>query len=126
LFLSNLTGRDVPGPDKPDHKTAMLCRQVERALRLALAGECDDGVLSELVIDSVMPAPNAGHLLVRVFVPATPDLSIVTVLERLARAKPKLRHLIGQSISRKRVPELSFAPLYMSKGGQDAATAEGV
>jgi len=64
-------------PDKPDHKTAMLCKQVERLLSMSLGGEISDPVLARLSIDSVQSAPGAGHLLVRVIVPSDLDVSMV-------------------------------------------------
>ena len=44
------------------HKTLQLCRQAQRALSLALAGECDDDLLRSLYVESVVPAPDASRL----------------------------------------------------------------
>lgn len=88
----------------------MLCRQVERALRLAL-GEVGDDLVAQLEIDSAAPAPSASHLLVRVIVPPTVDAPVSEIVARLGRAAPRLRYAIAPSISRKRVPELSFVPV---------------
>src|SRR5687768_1969741 len=56
-----------------DYKTQQLCRQVSRALSLALAGECADPMLQDLVVHSVLPAPNASRLLVNVYLSTRRD-----------------------------------------------------
>jgi len=102
------------GGGKPDYHTAALCKQVRRAVAMTLAGECSDEVLQSLVVDEVLPAPNAGRLLVRVLLrPPPPDatatkISVVDVLERLARVHGLLRESVSESIVRKRTPELIF------------------
>ena len=83
-----------------------LCRQVERAIAMALAGECHDDVLRELTVDSVEPAGSAAQLMVRVRVPA--GQSLPDVLERLARHGSTLRCIVAAAICRKRVPTLTF------------------
>lgn len=107
-FLSELTGPSARQRGKPDHKTAMLCRQVQRSLSLALGAE---ELLAELTVGEVRPAPNAGHLLVEVRVPSGFELPMPALLERLANATPRVRHVVAQSITRKRAPELSFLPV---------------
>lgn len=87
----------------------MLCRQVQRTLMLAL-GELD-GVLTDLSIGEVHPAPNAGHLVVEVIVSSTATEPAPVLIARLSALTPRLRHLLAGSISRKRVPELSFVPV---------------
>lgn len=95
--------------EKDDHKTRQLCRQAERALSLALSGECNDDLLRELLVESVVPFPNASRLLVRVVVPKhLANVSPVEVVDRLNQAAPLLRRLVAESITRKRAPELSF------------------
>ena len=97
------------GSEKPDYKTAALCKQVMRAVSLALAGECGDPALQSLVVHDVLPAPNAGRLLVRLLAPAVHDYTgIVDLLERLEKIRGLLRARIAESIARKRTPELSF------------------
>jgi len=110
-FLSELTGRSARQRGGPDHKAAMLCRQVQRSLSLAL-----DGDLVELSIGNVTPAPNAGHLLVELIVPANCELSLVELMSRVEVASPRLRHAVAQSISRKRAPALSFVPVAANGG----------
>jgi len=101
------------GGGKPDYHTAALCKQVRRAVAMTLAGECSDEVLQSLVVDEVLPAPNAGRLLVRVLLrqptdTTAPKASVIDVLERLARVHGLLRMSVGESIVRKRTPELIF------------------
>jgi ribosome-binding factor A len=104
--------------DKPDYKTAALCKQARRALSLALAGECGDPVLQTLIVDEVLPAPNAGRLLVRVLVRTHNGVpSVIDVLQRLAHVHGLLRASIGEAIVRKRTPELSFDVIALEAGG---------
>lgn len=94
--------------NRRDHKTAQLCRQVFRALSLAL-GECGDDLLRELVVVEVRPAPDAGRLLVTVTPSAAGDpLDLLDLLGRLDRAGGRLRHAVAEAITRKRAPELAF------------------
>jgi len=94
---------------KPDYKTAALCKQVRRILSLTLSGECGDPVLQELIVDDVLPAPNAGRLLVRVMLRARADGPTLTdTLQRLAGVERMLRARVGEAIARKRTPELAF------------------
>ena len=88
----------------------MLCRQVQRTLMLAL-GEFDGVDLSDLSVGEVHPAPNAGHLVVEILVSGTATEPASVLIARLSALTPRLRHLLAQSISRKRVPELSFVPV---------------
>jgi ribosome-binding factor A len=100
-----------------ERKTQQFCRQVQRALNLALAdSDADDG-LNELFVDDVTPAPDSGHLLVHVVVPA--NRSIVEALSGLRRDAARLRSEVAMTISRKRAPELSFIPTAPEGGGDD-------
>jgi ribosome-binding factor A len=92
-----------------DHKAQMLCRQVQRALNLALADLRDD-VLRDLYVADVTCAPNASHLLVGVVLPS--GTAAAEVLARLAPVTAKLRAEVAQSITRKRAPELTFVPVF--------------
>ena len=97
-----------PFDPKNDRKTLQLCRQVHRALTLALGGECADDVLRDVEIESVRPMGSAAHLLVRVAVSTRTGLAAGEVLARLNDRAPRLRSIVAQSISRKRAPGLSF------------------
>lgn len=107
-----------------DRKTLQLCRQVERALSLALAGERDD-VLRDLTIDAVEPMGSASQLLVRVLVPASVGVTVIDVIGRLDAAATRLRVEVARSICRKRTPTLSFIAVPMApieprqEGGDD-------
>jgi ribosome-binding factor A len=107
------------GRGRRDHKTAQLCRQVFRAVSLALA-ECGDDVLRELVVHEVEPAPDASRLLVRVgFSASVADVSgVADVLGRLAQASGFLRREVASAITRKRAPELMFTFAAADAGGE--------
>lgn len=78
---------------------------------LAFGGELAGVDLSDLSIGDVHPAPNASHLVVEVTLSNAANASPLEWMERLQHLRPRLRHLLAQSISRKRVPELSFVPV---------------
>ena len=98
------------GRNKQDRKTQQLCQQVEQTLSLVLSGECSDELLQSLIVESVIPAPNAAQMLVTVSIESshedTPDPSVV--LERLDRVVGRLRAEVAASITRKRAPGLKF------------------
>jgi ribosome-binding factor A len=118
-FAESLSGGDdsLGSGRHGDHKARQLCRQVERTLNLALAGDCGDEVLADLFVADVAPAPDCAHLLVHVIVPA--GVSIMDALERLHRAAPRLREQVADAITRKRAPELSFLPVAGPGGAHD-------
>jgi hypothetical protein len=112
LFERALLGDDrfdrrkfEPGRDR---KTLQLCRQVQRALSLALAGECADGLLRDASVEGVEPLGGAGQLLVRVTVPPGAGGAPGEVSARLAALAPRLRAVVAGEICRKRVPMLAF------------------
>lgn len=99
-----------------ERKSQQFCRQVQRALNLALADrEVGDGI-DDLFVEEVLPAPDCGHLLVHVVIPA--GLSVVDAMAALGREALGLRLEVASSISRKRAPELCFVPAYRD-GGYD-------
>ncbi len=97
-------------------KALQLCRQVQRALNLALADHNGAEGLGGLFVDEVSPSPDCGRLLVHVFIPG--DLSVVDALSALRRHTPRLRSEVATAITRKRAPELCFVPV-PADGGQD-------
>ena len=99
-----------------DRKARQLCRQVQRALSLALADRQADDGLSDVFVQDVSPAPDGGHLLVHVVVPA--DRAVADALGALRRDLPRLRSEVAMAITRKRAPELSFVPACLD-GGED-------
>jgi ribosome-binding factor A len=99
-----------------EHKAQQLCRQVQRALNLALADGPGAGAVAELFVDEVTPEPDCGHLLVHVVVP--PECPIAEALTALRQDTPRLRSHVAMAITRKRAPELSFVPT-IPEGGDD-------
>jgi ribosome-binding factor A len=94
---------------KPDRKALQLCGQVRRTLAVVLSGECGDPTLQDLVVDSVVPAPDSSRLLVSVCLPVAPTPEAVAdVLRRLDRVQGWLRREVARAIVRKRAPELMF------------------
>jgi ribosome-binding factor A len=87
------------------YKAGRICRQALEALSLALQ-ECGDGALSEAVVVSVEPAPDASRLSVMVEVPAGHDPK--RFWEALGRAHGRLRTEVAAALQRKRAPELVF------------------
>jgi ribosome-binding factor A len=88
-----------------NRKCLQLCRQVERALSIALEGE----ILRDLTIQSVVPAPDSSRLLVT-FLYQGPKSS-AEVLAALHTHYAKMRSEVAESIHRKKTPELCFAVL---------------
>ena len=96
-----------------ERKARQFCRQVQRALNLALADRHNDG-LNDLFVEDVSPAPDCGHLLVHVVIPA--DRPMNEALGALRRDAPRLRSEVAMAITRKRAPELSFVPAFPDGG----------
>jgi len=93
-------------------KTRQLCRQVEQTLCLVLTGECPDEVLQSLLVESVVPAPNASQLLVTVRQAAGDEpATTLEILERLAAVEGQLRFAVATAVTRKRAPKLLFQVL---------------
>ena len=98
-----------PSGKVTNRKALQLCAQIARTLSTVLAGECEDDLLRDLFVESVRPAPDSMHLLVRVCL-ATSATAIDAnqVLDHLHRAHGRLRREVAAAIHRKRVPELTF------------------
>lgn len=94
-------------------KAQQFCRQVQRALNLALA---DSGAIEGMFVEDVSPAPDCGRLLVHVLIPV--DRSVADAIGVLRRETPRLRAEVAKAITRKRAPELAFVPAF-SEGGAD-------
>lgn len=93
-------------------KCLQLCRQIAETLDLVLSGECDDEVLQNLQVVSVVPAPNASRLLVTVVCDvADGPTDSQAVLERLERQSARLRCEVAGAIHRRRTPTLAFQVL---------------
>lgn len=87
-------------------KTLQLCSQVEHALAFAL-GETHDPVLIDLQVAWVEPMEGSDrHLLVAVV--DRFDHGLPSVLTALDGARGYLRQHVGESVRRRKVPNLSF------------------
>jgi ribosome-binding factor A len=98
-----------------ERKARQLCRQVQRALNMALADRSVNG-MNDLFVEDVSPAPGCGHLLVHVVIPG--GQPVTEALSALRREAPRLRSEVAMAITRKRAPELSFVPAFPD-GGDD-------
>jgi len=93
---------------KASFKTAQLCKQVERAVSLALS-ESGSDALASAVVDSVEPAPDAGRLRIGVVLQAAASIEDVDAARAaLAGSVGAVRAEIARAIHRKRVPEIVF------------------
>jgi ribosome-binding factor A len=110
-FLKALYGNE---PDRrhdnrqAQRKTQQFCRQVQRALNLALESATADGI-DGVFVDAVSPGPDCGRLLVYVVIP--PEHGVSNAIEALRRVAPQLRAEVARAITRKRAPELAFVPV---------------
>jgi ribosome-binding factor A len=98
-------------------KTQQFCRQVQRALNLALASSDPQLQAYEIFVEEVSPAPDCGHLLAHIVVSGS--CSISEAMSCLRQNKPRLRTEVAMSIARKRAPELAFVPAFMAGGEND-------
>jgi hypothetical protein len=90
-------------------KAMQLCKQVERAATVTLAGDCTSLALIGASVAAVAPAPDCGRLLVTVVLApgrGLPDLEEAGAA--LRRSGPAFRQEAARSIHRKRAPELFF------------------
>jgi len=97
-------------PTQAGRKAAQLCGQAADALRGILAGLAD-GVLQNLMVVAVEPAPNTGRLLVTVAASKPADATDFTtneVLEHLTKATGRIRTEVAAAINRRKAPELAW------------------
>ena len=99
-----------------ERKTLQFCRQVQRALNVALADRSVCEGIDGLFVEEVSAAPDCGRLLVHVIIPS--DLPVAEVMIALGRETPRLRSEVASAITRKRAPELCFVPV-CADGGDD-------
>jgi len=100
---------DVSSSRGRQHHLASLCRQVQQSVALTLAGEFADPVLQSLVVDRVVPAPDASRLMVLVYFGSdAAAVPLVELLRRLEAVSGHLRREVAAAITRRRAPELSF------------------
>ncbi|MFK7767483.1 MAG: ribosome-binding factor A [Mariniblastus sp.] len=94
---------------KADKKAKQLCRQVAQTLDLVL-GDCDDELMQSLSVGSVQPAPDSSRMLVTVIADVPQgEFDRVQIQLQLKEQTGRLRAEVGRSISRKRVPNLTFS-----------------
>jgi ribosome-binding factor A len=94
---------------KQSWKALQLCKQVERAAAVTLAGECESEALAGAVVAAVEPAPDAARLRVSVVLaPGRLGEDVGEARAALQRATPVFREEVARSIQRKRVPEIVF------------------
>jgi ribosome-binding factor A len=98
------------GTARPANRKALqLCREVMRTLSYALAWELGDELLSTLLVEAVVPAPNSSRLLVTVYQPPSPEaVPPEQVLACLHQYAGRLRASVAAAVHRRRVPELTF------------------
>lgn len=89
-----------------NRKSLQLCHEVARVLEQVLTWETGDDRLTDLRIESVVPAPSTARLLVVISAPA--GLAVADVLEVLQRRSGQLRAEVASSVRRRRAPELAF------------------
>lgn len=87
-----------------NRKALQLCRQVERALTIALEGE----ILRDLVVQSVVPAPDSSRLLITFVFHGAESIALPDILATLKMQHAKLRGEVALAIHRKKTPELAF------------------
>jgi ribosome-binding factor A len=90
-----------------NRKTLQLCRQVERILGGLLEGE----ILRDLLVHSVIPAPDSSRLLVTVVHHGPDSVATTDILAALHGAHARLRGEVAGSIHRRKTPELTFQVL---------------
>lgn len=108
---------DSSASRQAQRKAQQFCRQVQRALNLALADCGSEEGLGSLFIEEVTPAPDCGHLLVHVLVP--PSHRVPDAMGALRRNTGRLRSEVAMTIARKRAPELVFVPVFVEGGSDD-------
>lgn len=90
-------------------KTRQFCRQVQRALNLALAEQATGDVECDLFVEDVSPAPDCGHLLVHVAIAGAQ--SIAEAMQAIRSDTSRLRTEVALTIARKRAPLVWFVPV---------------
>lgn len=87
-----------------NRKALQLCRQVERALPGVLEG----AILRDLLVHSVVPAPDSSRLLATFTYHGPETVAASDVFAALQTAHAKLRGAVALAIHRKKTPELTF------------------
>lgn len=111
--LAEASGHGSSRQRQEERKTQQLCRQVQRAVNLALA---EGGAEIDDVFAESVTAGGGGPLIVHVVVP--PGRPVGEALAALRRDVPRLRTEVARAITRKRAPELAFVAV-PGEGGDD-------
>lgn len=86
-----------------------LCKQVERAAAVTLAGECEGDALLGAAVAFVEPAPDSTRLMATVVLaPGKGAEDLAAARAALARSAASFREEVARTIHRKRVPEIVF------------------
>ena len=92
-------------------------------------GDCDDELMQSLMVDNVQPAPDSSRMVVTIIADMPPEEFDRNQIQlHLKEQTGRLRAEVGRSISRKRVPNLSFSVLLKEssmlnpKSDQDASS----
>jgi hypothetical protein len=94
---------------KRNWKVQQLCKQVERAAAVTLAGECEGDALLGATVAFVKPAPDCSRLMATVVLaPGTSLDDVAEARAALARSAATFREEVARTIHRKRVPEIVF------------------
>lgn len=102
------TGYETRGHSRRDRKVAQLCREIEQLLSMVFAGH-EDELLNDLMVDSVIPAPDASHLLVTVYYAGTDEVADAkAIISRLNEERTALRTEVAQAVNRRKAPDISF------------------
>lgn len=114
--FENQYGLEMSSRDR-QRKTQQFCRQVQRALNLALAERIAAYVEGDLFVEDVSPAPDCGHLLVHVAI--TGSQPIAEALQAIRSDASRLRTEVAMAIARKRAPLLCFVPAFSEVGSDE-------
>ena len=109
--------RSLSSDRQAQRKARQFCRQVQRALNLALTHRNAGDSINGLFIEDVSPAPDCGRLLVHVLIPD--GRPVADAIGALRRDAPRLRSEVATAITRKRAPELAFVPAFPDGGNDD-------
>ena len=90
-----------------NRKALQLCRQVERIL----AGVLEGDILRDLVVHSVVPAPDSSRLLATFTFHGAATVATSDILTALHAAHARLRGAVAFAIHRRKTPELTFQVL---------------
>ncbi|MBT5229750.1 MAG: hypothetical protein HOM11_05680 [Methylococcales bacterium] len=90
-------------------KLSQLCRQAERALTCVFEGELGNPILNQITLLEVTPAEHGRAIVVTVGPITDSEATTRSQVETaLQHADGRLRSILAQTMSRKRVPLLNY------------------